>query len=410
MHLINNQYQIQGLNVLDICKKYDTPLYIYDGEKIVSQLNSLKNAFSGLNIKIKYAAKALTNQAVLKLLRKAGAGFDGVSIQEIQLGLKAGFTPAEIMFTPNCVSFEEIQEGIKSGVTVNIDNLPFLERFGQVYGNTYPCCIRINPHINAGGNAKIMTGHKGSKFGISIEQLEEIYAITKKYNIKVTGLHVHSGSDIKDVDSFVKAAGIIFDIAKNFDTLKFLDFGSGFKVAYKEGDYSTDTKELGEKMRSAFSAFSKSYGRELEIWIEPGKYLVSESGYLLVSTNVVKPTPAATFVGVNSGLNHLIRPMMYGAYHGMINISNPKGAMKEYTVVGYICETDTFGTDIQLNEVREADVIAIKNAGAYGFSISSNYNSRLRPAEILVVNGEAKLIRKRESFDDLLRNQIEVEI
>jgi diaminopimelate decarboxylase len=398
------------LNVLDICKKYDTPLYIYDGEKIVSQFTALKAAFGGLNIRIKYAAKALTNQAILKLLRKAGSGIDVVSIQELHLGMKAGFTSSEIMFTPNCVSFEEIQEAIKLGVTLNIDNLPFLERFGQIYGNSYPCCIRINPHINAGGNTKIMTGHKGSKFGISVEQLEDIYAITKKYNIKVIGLHVHSGSDFKDAEAFVKAADIIFDIAKNFSSLSFLDFGSGFKVAYKEGDYTTNIKELGEKMKIAFSAFCKSYGRELEIWFEPGKYLVSESGCLLVSANVVKETPAATFVGVNSGLNHLIRPMMYGAYHGMINLSNPKGKMKEYTVVGYICETDTFGTDMQLNEVREADVIAIRNAGAYGFSMSSNYNSRFRPAEILIVNGEAKLIRKRESFDDLLRNQIEIEI
>ncbi|HXA01553.1 MAG TPA: diaminopimelate decarboxylase [Cytophagaceae bacterium] len=410
MQLINDQYQIQGLNVLDICKKYDTPIYIYDGEKIISQFNTLKAAFGGLNIKIKYAAKALTNQSILKLLRKAGSGIDVVSIQELQLGMKAGFTPTEIMFTPNCVSFEEIQEAIKLGVTLNIDNLPFLERFGQIYENSYPCCIRINPHINAGGNVKIMTGHKGSKFGISVEQLEEIYALTKKYNIKVIGLHVHSGSDFKDADAFVKAADIIFDIAKNFRSLTFLDFGSGFKVAYKEGDYSTNINELGEKMKIAFSAFCKSYGRELEIWFEPGKYLVSESGYLIVGANVVKPTPAATFIGVNSGLNHLIRPMMYGAYHGMVNLSNPKGAMKEYTVVGYICETDTFGTDIKLNEVREADVIAIKNAGAYGFSMSSNYNSRLRPPEVLVVNGAAKLIRKRESFDDLLKNQIEIEI
>ncbi|MFL5728870.1 MAG: diaminopimelate decarboxylase family protein, partial [Cytophagaceae bacterium] len=303
-----------------------------------------------------------------------------------------------------------IQEAIKLGVTLNIDNLPFLERFGQVYGNSYPCCIRINPHIDAGGNAKIMTGHKGSKFGISVEQLEELYALINKYSIQVAGVHVHSGSDFKDADAFVKAADIIFGIARNFSGLRFLDFGSGFKVAYKEGDYTTNIKELGEKMKAVFSAFCKSYGKELEIWFEPGKYLVSECGHLLVSANVVKPTPAATFVGVNSGLNHLIRPMMYGAYHGMINVSNPKGAEKDYTVVGYICETDTFGTDMKLNEVREKDLIAIKNAGAYGFSMSSNYNSRFRPAEVLVINGEAKLIRKREDMEDLIRNQIEIEI
>jgi diaminopimelate decarboxylase len=410
MKLVNGQYEIQGIRVLDICKEFDTPLYVYDAEKISSQYKSLKEAFKGLDIKIKYAAKALTNQSILKVLKNLGSGIDVVSIQEIQLGLRAGFSPKDIMFTPNCVGFEEIQEAQKIGVTLNIDNLPFLEKFGKQYGNTVPCGIRINPHINAGGNEKIMTGHKGSKFGISVEQLEDIYKIVKQYNIHIVGLHVHSGSDFKDADAFMKASNILFEIARNFRELNFIDFGSGFKVAYKEGDYTTNVKELGEKMSTAFSAFCKSYGKNLEIWFEPGKFLVSECGFLLVKANVVKPTPAATFVGVNSGLNHLIRPMMYGAYHGMINISNPSGATEAYTVVGYICETDTFASEIMLNKVKEGDIIAMKNAGAYGFSMSSNYNSRFRPAEVLVVNGKAQLIRKRESFDDLLRNQVEIEL
>jgi diaminopimelate decarboxylase len=410
MKLVNGQYEIQGVKVLDICKEFDTPVYVYDAEKISNQYKTLKDAFNGLDVKIKYAAKALTNQSILKVLKKLGSGIDVVSIQEIHLGLRAGFSPKDIMFTPNCVEFEEIQEAIKIGVTINIDNLPFLERFGKEYGNKIPCGIRINPHINAGGNEKIMTGHKGSKFGISIEQIEDIYKVVKQYNISVVGLHIHSGSDFKDADAFLKAAYILFDIAKNFPKLTFLDFGSGFKVAYKEGDYTTNVKELGEKMNKAFSAFCKSYGKNLEIWFEPGKFLVSESGFLLVKANVVKPTPATTFIGVNSGLNHLIRPMMYGAYHGMINISNTSGNMEEYTIVGYICETDTFANDMKLHKVKEGDIIAMKNAGAYGFSMSSNYNSRFRPAEVLVINGKAHLIRKRESFDDLLRNQIEIEI
>jgi diaminopimelate decarboxylase len=408
MKLVNDHYEIQGLKVLDICKEFDSPLYVYDAEKISDQYKSLKDAFKGLDVKIKYAAKALTNQSILKILKNLGSGIDVVSIQEIHLGLRAGFSPKDIMFTPNCAAFEEMQEAIKIGVTLNIDNLPFLERFGKEYGNTVPCGIRINPHINAGGNEKIMTGHKGSKFGISIEQLEDIYKTVKQYNIHVKGLHIHSGSDFKDAEAFIKAADVLFEIAKNFNHLEFLDFGSGFKVAYKEGDYTTDVKELGTKMNKVFSAFCKSYGKNLEIWFEPGKFLVSECGYLLVKANVVKPTPSVTFVGVNSGLNHLIRPMMYGAYHGMINISNPSGNMEEYTVVGYICETDTFANEIKLNKVKEGDIIAIKNAGAYGFSMSSNYNSRFRPAEVLVVNGKAHLIRKRESLDDLLRNQVEI--
>ena len=410
MQTVIPQFKIQNISILDVCKEYGTPLYVYDGDKIISQYTKLRDAFSGVNIKIKYAAKALTNQAILKLLCKAGSGIDVVSIQELQLGIKAGFLPKDIMYTPNCVSFEEMREAISLGVTMNIDNIPFLEKFGNEYGSSYPICLRINPHINAGGNVKIMTGHKGSKFGISVDQLDEMYDVISKYQINIVGVHVHSGSDFKDADAFIKAAEVLFGIAKNFPALKFLDFGSGFKVSYKEGDYTTNIPELGTKLSTRFSSFCKEYGRDLELWFEPGKFLVSEAGLLVVKTNVVKPTPHCNFVGVDSGLNHLIRPMMYGAYHSIENISNPEGDLKEYTVVGYICETDTFASDIQLAEVHEGDLLAIKNAGAYGFSMSSNYNSRPRPAEVLIYKGEAKLIRKRENVDDLLRNQVEIDL
>ena len=410
MQLTNTGYSIQGLSVLEISHEFGTPLYVYDGEKILFQYQRLKNAFKGVNIKIKYAAKALTNQAILKLLRSAGAGIDVVSLQELQLGLRAGYLPTDIMFTPNCVAFEEIMEAAQLGVTLNIDNIPFLEKFGKTYGSSKPVCIRINPHIEAGGNIKIMTGHKASKFGISIDQIEEVYAVVAKYQLNVEGIHVHSGSDFKSADAFIKAADILFGVAKNFISLRFLDFGSGFKVAYKEGDHATDIEELGNKMSQHFQQFCTSYGKNLELWFEPGKFLVSEAGILLAKTNVVKPTPACTFVGVDTGLNHLIRPMMYGAYHSMVNISNATGEQKAYNVVGYICETDTFGADISLHEVKEGDVIAMLNAGAYGFSMSSNYNSRFRPAEVLVHQGKAHLIRKREEMEDLLRNQIDIEL
>ncbi len=409
MQLVDNQYQIQGVRLVDLCAEYGTPLYVYDAEKIVSQYNKLTKAFEGVDIKIKYATKALTNQSILKVLQKAGAGADAVSIQEIKLALMAGFTPEKIMFTPNCSDFEEIKEAISLGVTVNIDNLPFLEKFGKEIGNRYPLCIRINPHIDAGGNKKIMTGHKRSKFGISIDQIDQVYTLTDNYKINVTGVHVHSGSDFKSSEAFVQAAEVVFQVAMLFTDLKFLDFGSGFKVAYKEGDYTTDIEDLGRKMKEAFASFCNRYGRKLELWFEPGKFLVSESGFLLTKTNLVKETPACTFVGINSGLNHLIRPMMYDAYHSIFNVSNPNGQLKAYDVVGYICETDTFATDMEMNEVSEGDIIGIRNAGAYGFSMSSNYNSRFRPAEVLLVGGKSMLIRKRETMEDLLRNQIEAD-
>lgn len=408
MELTTNTYRIQGIDVATLCKEFGTPLYVYDGEKIIHQLKTLKNAFMDTDVRVKYAAKALTNISILKLLKKHGSGVDVVSINEAQLALGAGFVPGEIMFTPSGVDFAEITEGVDAGLNINLDNLSVLEKFGKKYGNTYPCCVRLNPHIMAGGNYKISTGHGNSKFGISVYQLPHIMQLVRHYQIEINGLHIHTGSEITETDVFLKMAEILFGIARDFPALKFIDFGGGFKVAYKEGDMVTNIYDLGLKLSKSFNEFYHSYGRKMELWIEPGKYLVSEAGYLFVTANVVKSTPSVTFVGVNSGLNHLIRPMMYDAYHEIVNTSNPTGSQKIYTVVGNICETDTIGADRKLNEVREGDLLAIKNAGAYGYSMSSNYNSRFRPAEVLILDGEAKLIRRRDTFEDLLRGQIDV--
>lgn len=409
MELKNNEYYIQGLRVLDLCEEFGTPLYLYNADTIKEQLNTLQDAFDGLKVRFKYAAKSLTNLSILKLMRHYGLGLDVVSIQEAMLGLKAGYAPQEILYTPNCVSFEEIKMAVELGVMINIDNISILEHFGHEYGDSVPICIRLNPHIMAGGNTKISTGHIDSKFGISVLQMRHLLRVIKTNNIKVIGLHVHTGSDILDAEVFLRGAQIVFDAAREFSDLQFLDFGSGFKVAYRPGDPTTDLKQVGSRLKEAVDGFSKEYGREVEVWFEPGKFLVSEAGYLLVRTNVIKTTPATVFAGVDSGMNHLIRPMMYDAYHDMFNLSNPTGIQRVYSVVGYICETDTLGWDRKLNELKEGDVIAIKNAGAYGYSMSSNYNSRYRPAEVLVYEGKAQLIRRRETLEDLLRNQVEAD-
>ncbi len=389
---------------------FGTPLYVYNEKTFINQYNQLTNAFKDVNLKIKYACKALSNQAILKLFRKIGSGLDAVSIQEVELGLKAGYAPGEILFTPNGVSFEEIKMGVDAGVVINIDNIAILEHFGNEYGSKVPCCIRLNPHIMAGGHHHIQTGHIDSKFGISVHQLRHVERIIKTYKIHVTGLHVHTGSEILDSGVFLRAAELMFEAAHQFKDLLFIDFGSGFKVAYKEGDVTTDIEELGKELSTRFKEFCKDYGRELELWFEPGKFLVSEGGLLLVKVNTVKQTMATVFAGVDSGQNHLIRPMFYDSYHHIVNISNPEGKPRIYTVVGYICETDTFGWDRKLTEVREGDVLAILNAGAYGFTMSNNYNSRLRPAEVLIRNGKAELIRRRETLNDLLNTQVDISI
>lgn len=389
-----------------IAKEFGTPVYVYDANIMTNQYQKLTDAFSGVALKIKYACKALTNISVLQHFQNLGSGLDAVSIEEVQMGLLAGFLPEQILFTPNCVSFAEIQQAVESGVIINIDNISMLEQFGNCYGNSVPCCIRINPHIEAGGHQHIQTGHIDSKFGISIYQMRHVQRVIKAHHLKIIGLHMHTGSDILDSNVFIRGAELIFDAVMQFPGLEFIDFGSGFKVPYKEDDVTTDIKELGKTLTERFRSFCGEYGKELELWFEPGKFLVSEAGMLLVKVNVLKPTMATVFAGVDSGQNHLIRPMFYDAYHQIENISNPAGTKRIYTVVGYICETDTFGRDRKLSEIHEGDMLAIKNAGAYGYTMSNNYNSRLRPPEVLIKEGKVQLIRKRETIEDLLRTQV----
>jgi diaminopimelate decarboxylase len=405
----NPEHQIQGISLVDIAHQYGTPLYVYDADRIKHQYNRMINAFSAVDkFQLKYACKALSNISILKYIKSLGAGLDTVSIQEVQLGIKAGFDIDKIIFTPNGVSIQEIKEVAEMGVKINIDNLSVLEQFGHEMKN-HPVCIRINPHIMAGGNSKISVGHIDSKFGISIYQMPLIKRIVENAKINVVGVHMHTGSDILDIEVFLNAAEMLFDVARNFPTISYLDLGSGFKVPYKIGDNETDIEYLGEKLSAKFNAFCKENNKELELNFEPGKYLVSESGYFLASVNTIKQTTSMVFAAVDSGFNHLIRPMFYDSYHQIINISNPDGIPRYYTVVGYICETDTFGSNRKINEIREKDILCFKNAGAYCFSMSSNYNSRLKPAEVLILNGKSHLIRERETFNDIMHNQIEID-
>ena len=389
-----------------IAQEFGTPVYVYHAEKITEQYKKLTTAFQSFDSRIFYACKSLTNINILKHLLSLGASLDCVSINEVKLGLMAGFSNRNILFTPNCVDFNEILEAKELGVNINIDNISILEQFGNTFGNSYPVCIRLNPHIMAGGNFKISTGHIDSKFGISIHQIRHIERIVKTTNLNIEGIHMHTGSEIKDINVFLMGLEVMFSMAEKFPDLKYIDLGSGFKVSYTHGDKETDVNLLGEKVAEAFSLFEKETGKKLQVWFEPGKYLVSEAGYFVVKANVIKQTPATVFVGVNSGFNHLIRPMMYDAYHQIENISNPNGITRIYTVVGNICETDTFAWDRTINEVREGDLLVIYNAGAYGYEMASNFNSRLKPAEVLVINNKPTLIRKRDTMEDLLRNQI----
>lgn len=402
--------KMNNSNLLKIAEQFGSPVYVYDADKIKAQYKRLTKAFDKVeHLKLNYACKALSNISVLKLFNAMGSGLDTVSIQEVKLGLKAGFDPQKIIFTPNGVSLEEIEEVSKLGVQINIDNLSILEQFGTKHPNV-PVCIRINPHVMAGGNTNISVGHIDSKFGISIHQTPLLLRIVENTNMTINGIHMHTGSDILDIDVFLYASEILFETAKQFKNLDFIDFGSGFKVPYSEGDIETNIEELGEKLTERFNTFCEAYGKPLTLAFEPGKYLVSESGIFLAKVNVVKQTTSTVFAQIDSGFNHLIRPMLYGSQHVINNISNPKGRERFYSVVGYICETDTFANNRRIAEISEGDILGFKNAGAYCYSMASNYNSRYRPAEVLWYKDEAHLIRSRETMDDILRNQIEIDL
>lgn len=390
--------------LIDIAKEFGTPVYVYHAEKIKEQYNKLVSAFSIIDTKFFYACKALTNVNILKYIDSIGCGIDCSSGNEVKLAVHAGVPPEKILYTSNGIAFDEIEEVASHRVHINIDSISNLEKFGKKFGGSYPVGIRIRPNILAGGNLKISTGHEKSKFGVPVDLLGDLLTVVEKYKIKIQTLHIHTGSDIKDADVFVQGIKVLTEIVPHFPDLEIIDLGGGFKVPYEPDDEETDIALIAKKLKKFLD--SHLAGKKYQLWFEPGKYLVSECGYLITQVNVVKDNNHQVFVGVNSGLNHLIRPMMYDAYHHIVNISNPEAQEKSYTVTGYICETDTFASDRLLHEVREGDLLVFYNAGAYGFEMASNYNSRYKPAEVIVKDGKASLIRNREEFEDLLKKQV----
>ncbi|MFZ1329746.1 MAG: diaminopimelate decarboxylase, partial [Chitinophagaceae bacterium] len=370
------------------------------------QYEKLTTAFSVLDTKFFYASKALTNINILRYVKNMGCEVDCSSINEVKLALHAGFEPQQILYTSNGIAFSEIEEAVETGVHINIDSLSNLEKFGKKFGHSYPVGIRIRPNIMAGGNLKISTGHDTSKFGIPVDQLDTIKDVVKATDLFIRTLHIHTGSDIKDVEVFVNGMEVLFELIPHFPELEVIDLGGGFKVPYIPGEKETNVQLLAQKIKETFDNHPVADNKKFQLWFEPGKFLVSECGYLLAQVTVVKDTGPIVFVAIDSGLNHLIRPMMYDAYHHIENISNPTGEQKVYTITGNICETDTFAADRSLNEIREGDYLAIHNAGAYGFEMASNYNSRFKPAEVMISDNQAYLIRKRDDINDLLKNQI----
>ncbi len=424
-------FLIQGLDPHDICEQFGTPLYVYDADIIKFQVEKFRAAFGRINYKIMYAMKSCSNISILKYMKHLGTGLDTVSVPEVQMGLDLGFDPKDIVFTPNVVDFREIESAVDFGVSINIENLQNLESFGKKYGSSYPVCVRLNPnmmseiesgrvngldfsavnkeHYDRVSEARVSAWHNQSKFGVSMTQFDKILELVERFGMRITGLHLHSSHVILNREVFEKGVKTLFKIAGQFEHLEYIDFGGGIMVRHKPDDVVIELSEAGAVLEREYQQFCQETGKTVSVWFEPGRFLMSEAGFLFTEAVVLKTNGWIDFVGTNTGFNHLVRPMMYDAYHSIENVSNPGGAKKRYNVVGNLCEIDNLAVDRELNEVRAGDLLMIKNAGAYGFCMSSNYNSRPKPAEVLVINGEARLIRKRETLEDLLRNQVEID-
>ena len=398
--------QLSNEQLISAAARFGTPLYVYHAERIREQYERLLQSFQGTDVRFFYAAKALTNINILNWVKQIGCNIDCSSVNEVKLAIKAGFAPANILYTSSNISFDELEEAKELGVHINIDSISNLRKFGRHFGHTYPVGIRLRPNIMAGGNLKISTGHANSKFGVPLENMEEVLKVQKETGLFIRTLHIHTGSEIKDVEVFAKGIEVLLDAVQYFPDLQIIDLGGGFKVPYIPGEEGTNIELLGQKVKEEFEAFEKKHNRHLQVWFEPGKFLVSEAGYFITKVNVLKPAGSIEFAGVDSGLNHFIRPMFYGAYHQISNITHPEGDKKNYNVVGNICETDTFAENRRLPEIREGDLLVFGNAGAYCFEMASNYNSRYKPAEVLMKDGNMHLIRKRDDMENLLKNQV----
>lgn len=395
---------ISDKDLIQCAKEFGTPLYVYDADLIKKRYHQLYSCITYPKLQIYYAMKANYNLNILRLLEKEGACIDAVSPGDIYLALQAGFSKERILFTANKISDEEMHEVQKLGVLFNIGSLSRLEKYALSYPGSN-VCIRFNPDVVAGEHEFIRTGGEASKFGILLEKVDTVVSIAKEHKLKIIGIHEHTGSGIPETVQMQKGMENILGIIskERFPYLKFVDFGGGFKVPYHIEEEEPDYSDFGNQVTELFTKFCKDFGKELDMYFEPGKLLVAESGKFLVTATTLKQNRLKSIVGVNSGFAQFIRPMFYQAYHHIRNLSNLKGIIKNYDVVGNICESgDCFATNRELPEIHEGDLLVIETAGAYCYSMGSVYNLRPMPAEVLIMNGKMLLVRKGLSNKELI--------
>jgi diaminopimelate decarboxylase len=381
------EFLIGPFSALSLAERFGTPTFIYDSARIKRQYEKIKNAFCGLDHRIHYASKANESREILRYLKDLGAGVDTVSPNEVKRALQLGYQLSDIIFTPSCPSISELQWALDEGIRIHFGGLEYLEILGEQL-NGVEIGIRINPALAIEGNQKISTAHAHSKFGVPLDQMDRLKELVKKYNIQLKTLHIHSGSDVKNWKDLARSFDVLLALLGEFESVNTLDIGSGLKVKYYESDNQIDLAAYADYINKGL----KKVNRPIQIIIEPGKFLVAESGYLLTQVNIVKQGYSTRFVGVNSGFHHLIRPMYYDAYHHIINISNMNDEVLLYDVVGQLCEEDTFARNIPLSKVRRGDYLVFENAGAYAYAMAMTYNLRERPSEVLIEGDIATLI------------------
>ena len=394
---------INDESLLEFAKEYGTPLYVYDGDLVVERYRDLFKFIPYDRLKIHYALKANYNPGLLTLLRDAGAGLDTVSPGEVVYALKLGFPRERIIYTANNMTDAEFEQVLAMDVVMNIGSLSRLRKIAKQHPGM-KLCLRFNPDVCDGDNEKTMTGGDLTKFGILLESVEEVKALVKEGNLRVIGLHEHTGSGLQHAESVYQSMDNLMAIAtpENFPDLEFLDFGGGFKVPYKPEERRVDYVAMGAEIARRFTAFTERYGRRLDMLFEPGKYMVAEAGHLLTEVNTIKHNRTRVIAGCDSGFPQLIRPVLYGAYHQIRNLSNPAGKPVVYDVCGNICETgDRFAEQRELPEIREYDILAIGNAGAYCYSMGGVYNLRPMPGEIVVSGGKVVSERRKLTTEEL---------
>jgi diaminopimelate decarboxylase len=408
MDVRENRLYLGGCEAEVLAREFGTPLYVYEEAVIRRQCRLFKESFAGAPLDIHYALKANFNPAVLAVMREEELSIDAVSPFEVRLCLEVGFAPERIIFTGNNTTEEELRFCLEHGVAVNVGSLAELEVYGRLNPGG-PVALRINPDVGAGHHNHVITGGPDSKFGIYHTESDAIHALLEKHRLQLKGIHSHIGTGILETAQMLEAMEIILRTAERFPELEFIDFGGGFGIPYRDGHKGLPLPELGKAMGERFAQFCETYGRHLRMKLEPGRWLVAQAGTLLVRVTNMQSTPAHTFAGTDSGFNHLLRPALYGAYHEVVNASRVEGERQAVVVAGNVCESgDVFTQNAEGIEDRPVSkpeighLLALRDAGAYSFALSSNYNLRPRPAEVMVSEGHARLTRRRETYEDLV--------